>query len=147
MRIRSAAGLALAAALAMACGESGETPPAETPRAEAPRTPPPAAPVETAPEPPEQPLVADGAAIFRVRCATCHGETGDGRGPASAGLQPAPRDFGDADWQAEVSDDHIEKVIAGGGPPLGLSPAMPAHPDLAPGELAAVRAHIRSLAR
>jgi mono/diheme cytochrome c family protein len=140
MSIRCAAGLVLGAWLALGCGETQEKPkPAPRPTPTPPRA--------EKPAPPSQPAVADGVAIFRMRCVTCHGENGDGRGPASAGLDPAPRDFGDPAWQAKVSDDHIENVIAVGGLSLGLSAAMPAHPDLSPGELAAVRAHIRSLAR
>ena len=34
-----------------------------------------------------------GAAIYRDRCAGCHGIGGDGQGPAAAYLQPRPRDY------------------------------------------------------
>jgi len=36
---------------------------------------------------------ADGAAIYRERCAFCHGENGDGNGPVARYLSPRPRDF------------------------------------------------------
>jgi hypothetical protein len=62
-------------------------------------------------------------------------------------LEPPPRDFGDPAWQDSVSDEHIERVVAEGGPSVGLSGLMPAHPDLDPGELAALRAHVRSFRR
>lgn len=40
------------------------------------------------------PLAAqDGVAIYRAKCATCHGEKGDGQGPASYLLYPRPRNF------------------------------------------------------
>ena len=35
----------------------------------------------------------EGARIYRGACAPCHGERGDGRGPAAHYLDPAPRDF------------------------------------------------------
>lgn len=34
-----------------------------------------------------------GAEVYRVRCAGCHGITGDGKGPAGEYLQPKPRDY------------------------------------------------------
>ena len=81
------------------------------------------------------------------RCATCHGEAGDGNGELAGALNPRPRDFRQADWQESVSDAHIETVISRGGPSAGLSPIMAAHPDLDPGQLASLRAYVRSLAR
>lgn len=41
-------------------------------------------------------LVGDyqrGAALYMVNCATCHGETGDGRGPRAYFINPKPRNF------------------------------------------------------
>jgi mono/diheme cytochrome c family protein len=91
------------------------------------------------PERPERtPLGAAGAAeleearsVFASRCAICHGERGEGDGPAGAGLKPQPTNFRDPSWQAQVSDEHIEQVIALGGAAVGKSPAMPPNPDLA----------------
>ena len=34
-----------------------------------------------------------GAELFHSQCASCHGETGDGNGPASAMMYPRPRDY------------------------------------------------------
>lgn len=34
-----------------------------------------------------------GAEIYNLRCAGCHGISGDGQGPAAAYLQPKPRDY------------------------------------------------------
>ena len=34
-----------------------------------------------------------GEAIYAVRCVGCHGEEGDGLGPAAERLNPPPRDF------------------------------------------------------
>ena len=68
--------------------------------------------------------------IFKNRCTPCHGPSGKGDGPASAGLTPPPRNFGDPAWQKSVTDDHIEKIIKFGGAAVGKSPAMPANPDL-----------------
>ena len=35
----------------------------------------------------------DGEAIYRERCAFCHGDNGDGKGPVARYLDPRPRDF------------------------------------------------------
>jgi cytochrome c oxidase cbb3-type subunit 2/cytochrome c oxidase cbb3-type subunit I/II len=74
-------------------------------------------------------LAADAAAgesKFKQLCATCHGPTGQGDGPASASLNPSPRDMSDAEWQASVDDAHLRTVIKDGGPAAGLSPMMTA---------------------
>lgn len=93
---------------------------------------------EPTPEPaaaPSEPVVAKDPAveaeeIFKVRCVTCHGEKGKGDGPGSAALNPKPRDYTSTEWQKSVTDDHIEKIIVGGGTAVGLSPLMPPNPDL-----------------
>lgn len=36
---------------------------------------------------------ATGASLYARRCAICHGERGDGNGPAAPSLDPRPRDF------------------------------------------------------
>src|SRR5690242_12139515 len=42
--------------------------------------------------------------IFSTRCTTCHGPSGRGDGPASAGLSPKPRNYHDKTWQASITD-------------------------------------------
>ncbi|MFN0061591.1 MAG: c-type cytochrome [Myxococcaceae bacterium] len=73
---------------------------------------------------------AEAKQVFEQRCATCHGVSGKGDGAASAALNPKPRDFQDTAWQKSVTDAHIEKIIAEGGPAVGKSPLMPPNPDL-----------------
>lgn len=72
----------------------------------------------------------DAQDIFKSRCTTCHGESGKGDGAAAAALNPKPRDLGDAEWQQSATDEHIDKIIIGGGPAVGMSPLMPPNPDL-----------------
>jgi mono/diheme cytochrome c family protein len=69
--------------------------------------------------------------MFGSMCAMCHGSDGTGRGPASASLNPKPRDYTDAAWQASITDDQIKEAIVKGGQALGKSPMMPAQPQLA----------------
>lgn len=90
----------------------------------------------------------EAAQIFETRCFTCHGKRGQGDGPASAGLDPQPRDLTESSWQNSVSDEHIEQIILYGGAAVGMSPAMPANPDLTgrPAVVAALVEHVRNLA-
>lgn len=49
--------------------------------------------------------VAAGKADFDINCASCHGETGLGDGPASAALTPQPASL--ADLNQAASDDYF----------------------------------------
>lgn len=69
--------------------------------------------------------------VFATRCAACHGPDGQGNGPASAALNPKPRNYSDAAWQKSVTDDQIKKTIVEGGQAVGKSPLMAPNPDLA----------------
>ena len=91
----------------------------------------------------------EARSIFEQRCVTCHGAKGEGDGPASAGLEPQPRNLSSASWQDEVSDEHIERIIVYGGAAVGRSPMMPGNPDLGSKKavVAALREHIRNLRR
>jgi mono/diheme cytochrome c family protein len=49
----------------------------------------------TAPKPPRRTaaLEALGASLYRARCASCHGDSGDGKGPMAARLNVPPTNF------------------------------------------------------
>lgn len=68
--------------------------------------------------------------VWTSRCVSCHGAGGQGDGAAAAALDPKPRSFTSAKWQASVTDDHIKKVIVGGGTVVGKSALMAPNPDL-----------------
>jgi cytochrome c553 len=69
-------------------------------------------------------------AMFETICATCHGNTGQGNGPAAESLPTKPRNYTDAAWQASVTDAQIKDIIIHGGQAVGKSPLMPANPEL-----------------
>jgi len=87
--------------------------------------------------------VANAKTVFAQRCVPCHGAGGNGDGPASASLDPKPRNYTDATWQASVDDAYIEKIIKFGGAAVGKSPAMPNNPDLAPDVITALKDIVR----
>jgi uncharacterized membrane protein len=72
-----------------------------------------------------RPAPPSGEGLYAENCVSCHGEHGDGQGPASSALTPKPRNFTDAAWQASVTDDQIRLTVLGGGPVRGKSALMP----------------------
>jgi mono/diheme cytochrome c family protein len=64
--------------------------------------------------------------MYETVCAMCHGMSGMGDGQAAATLNPKPRNYTDAAWQASVTDEEIKKTIMLGGQATGKSAAMPA---------------------
>ena len=108
-----------------------------------------AAPVESeAPLPPPDPAY-EARQLFKTKCLACHGDHGAGDGPASATLDPKPRAFADAAWQASVTDDQLKKTILEGGAAVGKSAAMSSNPELAnkPEELSALVKIVRDFKR
>lgn len=63
---------------------------------------------------------------YKAYCAECHGRYGQGNGPTSLTLETKPRDFGDCDRMARISDQLMIEVIRNGGYANGLSADMPA---------------------
>ena len=58
--------------------------------------------------------------LFLQYCAKCHGE--DGRAQTPKGKQLMARDFTDAEWQAEETDEDLIKTVTKGDedmPPFG----------------------------
>jgi mono/diheme cytochrome c family protein len=118
-----ALGLCLAA-----CGKEG---------ADAPSTPAPAAGVN-----------AQGAAVFKLHCATCHGESGKGDGIGAAALPVKPRDltgepYKFVDIAGSASElEALQKYIKVGR----LESGMPAYgPILNETDLRAVAEHVLSM--
>lgn len=72
------------------------------------------------------PAAEEARNSFNTICATCHGQSGKGDGPAAAALETKPRNYTDKAWQAGVTDAQIKKIILEGGAAVGKSPLMPA---------------------
>lgn len=60
------------------------------------------------------PDFARGASVYAENCASCHGATGDGKGPASKGLDPPPIAFTDKDRARHRSVFGLYQVIEQG---------------------------------
>lgn len=55
-----------------------------------------------------------GAALYLSNCATCHGETGDGRGPRAYFINPKPRNFLHTSSQASFNRPTLYQAIRKG---------------------------------
>jgi mono/diheme cytochrome c family protein len=117
--------IAVALVLLVACGKNQSPPP---PTSGSPNAKP-----ESAPSNPQaggdEPSPAE--MMFGRVCAACHGMSGLGDGPGAASLNPKPRNYTDAAWQASITDQQIKDTILKGGQAMGKSPMMPAQPQLA----------------
>lgn len=76
------------------------------------------------------PIPAESTKKFAELCSLCHGKEGKGDGVGGKGMNPPPRIFTDAAWQASVTDDHIKTIILKGGPAVGKAATMPPNADL-----------------
>jgi len=53
--------------------------------------------------------------IYTAKCAVCHGERGDGKGPAGLALPLQPPDLGDRDMIAQMRDNYWFRRVSEGG--------------------------------
>lgn len=67
----------------------------------------------------------DAKALYDKNCASCHGASGKGDGPAAKVLKPAPPDMSTTAKGASEAD--LTKIIKEGGKAVGRSAAMPAY--------------------
>lgn len=70
--------------------------------------------------------IAAGETIYTTNCATCHGESGQGDGPAAEGLDPKPADFTDQPMMMDLSDGYLFWRVTEGGAFEPFNSAMPA---------------------
>lgn len=82
--------------------------------------------------------VADGKKVADVNCASCHGTSGKGDGPAAAALNPKPADWTAKRVQDETDGELFWKISNGRGP-------MPPWKHLPEKDRWALVSYIRSL--
>jgi mono/diheme cytochrome c family protein len=94
----------------------------------------------------------EGKASYTMYCMTCHGEKGDGQGPAGAALNPPPRDFSkalfsfDTDGDGQTGTDaDLAAIIKNGAAQYGGSPLMTPWLHLQQQDIEHLVAYIRSL--
>ena len=66
-------------------------------------------------------LIGEGEKLYKTNCASCHGENGVGGGPASIGLNPAPRNFTSKDnWKNGTKISNIYQTLQEGLAPSSM---------------------------
>ena len=59
--------------------------------------------------------IQKGGEIYEKKCALCHGIKGDGKGTASAGLNPKPTNFKESHGEKMTDGEHFWKITTGRG--------------------------------
>jgi len=85
---------------------------------------------------------ARGRALFKAKCALCHGEQADGRGVRSNALSGKPANFGSGEWRSNTTAVAVFEVLSEGE--RGTS--MPAWPSLSDEEKWDLVAYVLSVA-
>ena len=70
--------------------------------------------------PPEPAPLAEARALFADNCSRCHGDEGDGKGPAARDLDPPPRDFHEGDFLPLLSPQRAFAAISSGVAATGM---------------------------
>ena len=84
----------------------------------------------------------DAGAIFKLRCATCHGPTGHGDGPGAVALNPKPRNYHDKAYMSTRTDEQLYNSIYNGKSQM---PAWGKLGTLTPDQIRAMVAYVRKL--
>ena len=86
---------------------------------------------------PNASMAQDGKQIFVDKCAPCHGEKGDGKGPMASTFDPKPGNFCDpVFWQGDVNKKITDSITK------GKNQMVPV--DLKPDQIKAVIEYIKS---
>jgi mono/diheme cytochrome c family protein len=85
-----------------------------------------------------------GQATYRAQCAMCHGEQGNGDGPAAAMLNPKPKDLGAADFWTGRTEGSVAEVVRQGKPDSAM---MGYQSVLSAEQIRDVVTYLRSLSR
>jgi caa(3)-type oxidase subunit IV len=71
-----------------------------------------------------EPGAFDARGAFNLACAACHGQAGDGTGPAGLALDPSPASFIDPAFWETRDGERIYTAIRDGAAAVGGSPLM-----------------------
>lgn len=85
-------------------------------------------------------LIARGKTLYETNCISCHGEKGDGKGPAAVALTPKPRNFLEEEFKYGDDVQSIFKTLEKGSP----GTAMPSFAQLSSDDRKALAAYVGS---
>jgi high-affinity iron transporter len=85
-----------------------------------------------------------GEAVYKAKCVTCHGATGNGDTPAGKALNPKARDWTKGDG-LDLTDQQLFDAIKKGGAAVGRGKTMIAFPSLSDTEVWNLVAYVKTL--
>lgn len=92
-------------------------------------------------ENPAPDIIETGKQLYASNCSSCHGETGDGKGPAGASLNPPPRNFTTMEgWKNGPTIEGMYKTLQDGIPNSGMA----AFANLPPEQRLALISYLRT---
>lgn len=83
---------------------------------------------------------AKGKSIYTANCMACHGQAGDGKGPAAVALTPKPKSFADPAFWEGRTDEALKTTIRTGKPGTAMAP----FPTLSDDDIANLTAYLRT---
>ncbi len=89
--------------------------------------------------------IEKGKTIYMTNCSPCHGKGGKGDGPASAALNPKPRNHTDGAYMNKLTNEHLFTLLKAGGAAKGF-PLMPAFGYLSDDDIRMTISFLRSIA-
>jgi mono/diheme cytochrome c family protein len=95
---------------------------------------------------PAQQAVVEGARLFHINCAHCHGRDGTGNGPVAAYLKESPADLLAPDVQA-LSEDALYDTVTYGLEVEGRDVMPPFKGEMSAEERRAVVQYVKSLSQ
>jgi len=90
---------------------------------------------------PDQAFAQDAAALYKTKCAKCHGAEGKGDGSAAKTMKLTVGDFTDAKRMAEYTDARMTEIIVKG------EKKMPKYDTLKPEEVSALVAYVKTFSK
>jgi mono/diheme cytochrome c family protein len=88
---------------------------------------------------------AKGQAVYKAKCASCHGAGGAGDSPAGQKLKA--KDWTKGDGLKDLNDQQLFDSIKKGGPAVGRAKTMIAFPTMSDADIWNVVAYIKTLAK
>jgi mono/diheme cytochrome c family protein len=90
---------------------------------------------------------SEGKKLYLTYCASCHGDSGKGDGPAARSLPVKPANHTDGSVMNPLSDKFLLDIISKGGSAVGKSPMMPGWGgQFKENQLRDIVAYVRSIA-